>query len=66
MPVFVPVLGAVVCAVLLVNRFITGDWQAPLIAAGLLAGILGLYALMRPEHVEEDDLAAVEQAEAAE
>ena len=65
-PVFVPVLGAVVCAVLLVNRFITGDWQAPLIAAGLLAGILGLYALMRPEHVEEDDLAAVEQAEAAE
>ena len=57
-PVFVPVLGAIVCAVLLVNRFITGDWQAPMIAAGLLVGILGLYALMRPEHVEEDDLAA--------
>jgi APA family basic amino acid/polyamine antiporter len=62
----VPVLGAVVCSVLLVNRFLTGDWQAPMIAAGLLVGILGLYALMRPEHVEEDDLAAVAQAEAAE
>ena len=37
-----------------------------MIAAGLLVGILGLYALMRPEHVEEDDLAAVAQAEAAE
>ena len=65
-PVFVPVLGAIVCSVLLVNRFVTGDWQAPMIAAGLLVGILGLYALMRPEHVEEDDLAAVQQAEAAE
>ncbi|MGF7207810.1 amino acid transporter [Skermanella aerolata] len=65
-PVFVPVLGAIVCSVLLVNRFVTGDWQAPLIAAGILAGILGLYALMRPEHVEEDDLAAVQQAEPAE
>ena len=57
-PVFMPVLGAVVYTVLLVNRFITGDLQAPMIAAGLLVGVLGLYALMRPEHVEEDDLAA--------
>lgn len=55
-----------VCAALLVNRFATGDWQAPLIAGAILAGILGLYALMRPRHVEEDDLAAAAQAEPAE
>ncbi|UEM21195.1 APC family permease [Skermanella mucosa] len=65
-PIFVPALGAVVCAALLVNRFATGDWQAPMIAGGILAGILGLYALMRPRHVEEDDLAAAAQAEPAE
>lgn len=65
-PIFVPALGAVVCAALLVNRFATGDWQAPMIAGAILAGILGLYALMRPRHVEEEDMAAAAQAEPAE
>lgn len=38
-----------------------------MIAGGVLASILGLYALMRPRHVEEEDyMAAAAQAEPAE
>jgi APA family basic amino acid/polyamine antiporter len=64
-PIFVPVLGAIVCTALLVNRFATGDWQAPVLAGVILAAILGLYAIMRPEPVDEDEgLEAVAQAAA--
>ncbi|WP_084165129.1 APC family permease [Skermanella stibiiresistens] len=65
-PIFVPILGAIVCAALLVNRFATGDWQAPVIAGAILAGILALYAVMRPRHVDDDDMMAIQQAEPAE
>ena len=55
-PVVVPALGALVCVSLLVNRIFVGDWRAPAIAGGLIAGILVLYALTRPEHVVDDEI----------
>lgn len=57
-PVIVPILGALVCASLLVNRVLVGDWKAPAIAGGLILAILGLYALTRPAHVVEEELPA--------
>ena len=54
-PVFVPALGALVCAALVVIRVAGGDWRAPALAGGLLAGILVLYFLarVRPEATED-------------
>jgi APA family basic amino acid/polyamine antiporter len=46
-PRFVPALGALVCFVLIVVRTATGDIQAPALAAAMLLGSLGVYALMR-------------------
>lgn len=46
-PSFVPVLGFVICAGLLVTRLASSDLRAPLIAGGLIAAILALYAVMR-------------------
>ncbi len=47
-PAAVPMFGALVCAALLVNRVLTGDWQAPALAAALLVVILLLYLAIRP------------------
>jgi amino acid transporter len=47
-PILVPVAGALVCLGMLVARLLEGDWTAPAIAAGLLAGIVALYTVMRP------------------
>ncbi len=44
-PVIIPALGALVCLALILVRVTTGGGTAPLIAAGLLAAILLLYAL---------------------
>ena len=46
-PRFVPALGALVCLVLIVVRTATGDVQAPALAAAMLLGSLGVYALTR-------------------
>jgi amino acid transporter len=46
-PLFVPVLGAIVCFVLIVVRVLTGDIAAPLLAGGLLLGALAIYAAMQ-------------------
>ena len=48
-PLFVPALGLVVCALLIVVRVSTGDWRAPALAGGLLLGTLAIYALLRPK-----------------
>lgn len=48
-PLFLPALGALVCAGLVIVRVATGDWRAPALAGALLVGILALYALMRPK-----------------
>ncbi|WP_062230933.1 APC family permease [Aureimonas sp. N4] len=42
-PRVVPILGAALCATLIVVRIAEGDWAAPLIAGGLLLAILVLY-----------------------
>jgi amino acid transporter len=52
-PAFVPVLGALVCGALLVNRVLAGNWQAPAIAGGLLALVLLAYAVVRPAATPE-------------
>ncbi|MEQ1653019.1 MAG: APC family permease [Hyphomicrobium sp.] len=48
-PSVLPLLGAVVCGALLVTRLISSDWVAPALAGGLIAGILVIYAVLRPE-----------------
>lgn len=50
-PQLVPALGALVCLTLLVNRVGAGDLRAPALAGAVLAGILLLYAVVRPRDV---------------
>jgi hypothetical protein len=47
-PIFVPVLGALVCITLCVLRVSSGDIRATLIAGTLLAGAAALYVAIRP------------------
>jgi amino acid transporter len=47
-PILVPIAGGLVCLGMLGARLAEGNWEAPAIAAGLLAGILMLYTVMRP------------------
>jgi amino acid transporter len=47
LPRAVPVAGALVCGVLFVARAISGEIVAPLVAGGLVAAILVLYAVSR-------------------
>ena len=51
-PRWVPALGTLVCAVLVVVRTASGDWRAPALAAAMLLAILAIYAVFRPEAVE--------------
>jgi amino acid transporter len=44
-PRWVPALGALVCAALILARVASGDWGASVIAAGMLSGIVVLYWL---------------------
>lgn len=55
-PMFVPALGGAVCLTLLVNRVVTGDWKAPLIAGVILLAILALYLTLRPQAKEDNDV----------
>lgn len=50
-PLLVPIAGAAVCLGMLGARLLQDDWHAPLIAAILLAGIVAVYAVMRPTQV---------------
>ncbi len=55
-PAIVPLLGAVICAALMLVRGITGDWQAPALAAALIVAIVVMYQVMHPKSpVLEDD-----------
>ncbi|MBK9071345.1 MAG: amino acid permease [Myxococcales bacterium] len=49
-PLFVPALGALVCAALIAARLsrADADWRAPAIAIGLIGAILTLYFVRRP------------------
>ncbi len=51
-PLFVPALGAIVCIILVAFRVATGEPSAPLIAGFLIAGILAIYAVLRPKPIE--------------
>lgn len=51
-PGAVPVLGALVCLALLMNRIATGDWRAPALAGAILAAAGVLYAILRPRAVD--------------
>lgn len=60
-PFVIPLLGAAVCATLLVTRVAargkdgTHDWAAPLTAGVLIAVIVSLYLALRPKNVLVDD-----------
>ncbi len=53
-PIFVPLLGALVCLALVAVRVATGDWRAPALAGGLVLGILAIYALVRPKPISQE------------
>ena len=53
-PLFVPIVGAVVCTILIVFRVFTGEGHGPLIAGVLLAGILAIYLWLKPEPIPLD------------
>ncbi|WP_207481947.1 APC family permease [Arenibaculum pallidiluteum] len=57
-PVAVPAAGALVCAVLLANRIMSGDWRAPALAAVIVLGILALYAATASSMLIEEDAVA--------
>lgn len=61
LPMIVPLLGGLICLVLLVVRAVTGEAVAPLIAAGLLGLIVVLYLATRHSH-RPDETAPLEQA----
>ncbi len=50
LPIIVPILGGLICFVLLIVRTVTGEIVAPLIAGGLLLMIVVLYLLTRHSH----------------
>ena len=50
-PLIVPVLGLLVCLLLIGVRVASADWQAPALAGALIAGILALYFVMRPKAI---------------
>lgn len=54
LPQALPLLGAGVCFGLLVTRLFSSDWVAPALAGGLIAGILVIYAIYRPEAQDLD------------
>lgn len=47
-PSVLPLIGGGICFGLLITRLYSGDWVAPALAGGLLAGILAIYAIHRP------------------
>lgn len=47
-PIWVPALGAVVCAGLMLTRLASNDWRAPLIAMTLVIGIVTIFAVLKP------------------
>ena len=42
-PAIIPALGALICIVLVLSQTLQADWRAPMIAGGMVAGILVLY-----------------------
>jgi amino acid transporter len=61
-PVFVPVLGIVVNATLIVSRLTSGEGglRAPLIAGAIVVAATVLYFVLRPKNITDEALAALE------
>lgn len=53
LPILVPIVGAIVCALLIAFRLRTGSIEAPLIAGVLLAGIVAIYVWLRPQPLDD-------------
>ncbi len=51
-PLFVPIGGALICAMLVVSRLLSANYVAPLIAGLLIAGILAIYYVLKPKAIE--------------
>jgi amino acid transporter len=62
-PIWVPVVGVLINATLIIARLTdrTADPRAPLIAGAIAAVVTCLYFLIRPQNVTEESLAALEQ-----
>ena len=55
LPIAIPALGAVVCIVMFIARATAGDIRAPVIAAILIAAVLGLHLFLRPRPARTDE-----------
>ena len=55
LPTAVPALGAIVCIVMFIARATAGDIRAPVIAAILIAAVLGLHLFLRPRPARTGD-----------
>ena len=55
LPIAVPATGAVVCIVMFIARATAGDIRAPVIAAILIAAVLGLHLFLRPRPARTDE-----------
>ena len=55
LPTAVPALGAIVCIVMFIARATAGDIRAPVIAAILIAAVLGLHLFLRPRPARPGD-----------
>jgi hypothetical protein len=62
-PIFVPALGVLINATLIIARLTDREasLRAPIIAGVIVLGVSILYLLIRPKNVTEEVLAAVEQ-----
>jgi amino acid transporter len=62
-PVFVPVLGIVVNATLIISRLTSGEggMRAPLIAGAIVVAATVLYFVIRPKNITDEALAALEE-----
>ena len=54
LPTAMPLLGFIVCAILLLTRLASSDWAAPAIAGAMILGSVLLYAVLRPKVTEFD------------
>jgi amino acid transporter len=62
-PIFVPALGVLVNATLIVARLTASDAdpRAPLIAGEIIVAVAVLYFVLRPKNITEESLAAIEE-----